>query len=37
MGEPTVDVIPLFESVDDLLNAHTIMEQIVYNQFTVNI
>ena len=28
---PTVDVIPLFESVDDLLNAHTIMEQLYTN------
>jgi phosphoenolpyruvate carboxylase len=36
---PTVDVIPLFESVDDLLNAHTIMEQLytnpVYSQHLV--
>jgi phosphoenolpyruvate carboxylase len=29
--------LPLFESVDDLLNAHTIMEQLYTNQFTVNI
>lgn len=28
---PTVDVIPLFESVDDLLNAHNIMEQLYTN------
>ncbi|WP_343706519.1 phosphoenolpyruvate carboxylase [Flavobacterium sp.] len=28
---PTVDIIPLFESVDDLQNAHTIMEQLYTN------
>ncbi len=28
---PTVDVVPLFESVDDLLNAHNIMEQLYTN------
>jgi phosphoenolpyruvate carboxylase len=25
---PSVDVVPLFESIDDLSNAHTIMEQL---------
>jgi phosphoenolpyruvate carboxylase len=29
--EPTVDVVPLFESVEDLLNAHNIMEQLYAN------
>lgn len=28
---PTVDIIPLFESVDDLQNAHAIMEQLYTN------
>lgn len=28
---PTVDIIPLFESVDDLQNAHSIMEQLYTN------
>ncbi|WP_202703030.1 phosphoenolpyruvate carboxylase [Flavobacterium sp. UGB4466] len=28
---PTVDIIPLFESVDDLQNAHQIMEQLYSN------
>ncbi|SHL68943.1 phosphoenolpyruvate carboxylase [Flavobacterium saccharophilum] len=28
---PTVDIIPLFESVDDLQNAHEIMEQLYTN------
>ncbi|KFF13686.1 phosphoenolpyruvate carboxylase [Flavobacterium hydatis] len=28
---PTVDIIPLFESVDDLQNAHKIMEQLYTN------
>ncbi|WP_264523862.1 phosphoenolpyruvate carboxylase [Flavobacterium sp. N502536] len=28
---PTVDIIPLFESVDDLQNAHQIMEQLYNN------
>ncbi|MDR7212035.1 phosphoenolpyruvate carboxylase [Flavobacterium piscis] len=28
---PTVDIIPLFESVDDLQNAHDIMEQLYTN------
>ena len=28
---PTVDIIPLFESVDDLQNAHHIMEQLYQN------
>lgn len=28
---PTVDVIPLFESVEDLMKAHTIMEQLYTN------
>lgn len=28
---PTVDIVPLFESVDDLQNAHTIMEQLYQN------
>ncbi|MBL0737966.1 phosphoenolpyruvate carboxylase [Flavobacterium sp. GN10] len=29
--KPSVDIIPLFESVDDLQNAHTIMEQLYTN------
>ncbi|OIV40808.1 phosphoenolpyruvate carboxylase [Flavobacterium johnsoniae] len=29
--DPTVDIIPLFESVDDLQNAHAIMEQLYTN------
>ena len=29
--EPNVDIIPLFESVDDLQNAHTIMEKLYLN------
>ncbi|WP_286968567.1 phosphoenolpyruvate carboxylase [Flavobacterium sp. UBA4854] len=29
--KPTVDIIPLFESVDDLQNAHSIMEQLYTN------
>ena len=29
--DPTVDIIPLFESVDDLQNAHDIMEQLYTN------
>jgi phosphoenolpyruvate carboxylase len=29
---PTVDIIPLFESVDDLQNAHHIMEQLYTNK-----
>lgn len=28
---PTVDIIPLFESVDDLQNAHEIMEKLYTN------
>ncbi len=28
---PSVDVVPLFESVDDLLNAHNVMEQLYTN------
>lgn len=28
---PTVDIVPLFESVEDLQNAHTIMEQLYQN------
>jgi phosphoenolpyruvate carboxylase len=28
---PTVDIVPLFESVDDLQNAHSIMEQLYQN------
>ena len=31
--EPTVDIVPLFESVDDLNNAHIIMEKL-YNNST---
>lgn len=34
--QPTVDVIPLFESVDDLLNAHIIMEQLYSNTTYAN-
>jgi phosphoenolpyruvate carboxylase len=30
--KPTVDVVPLFESVEDLLNAHNIMEQLYTNR-----
>ena len=30
-GTPTVDIIPLFESVDDLQNAHEIMEKLYTN------
>lgn len=29
---PTVDIVPLFESVDDLQNAHEIMEQLYLNE-----
>ncbi|HQW68734.1 MAG TPA: phosphoenolpyruvate carboxylase [Flavobacterium sp.] len=29
---PSVDIVPLFESVDDLQNAHTILEQLYTNQ-----
>ncbi len=29
---PTVDIVPLFESVDDLQNAHDIMEQLYKNE-----
>lgn len=29
---PTVDIVPLFESVDDLLQAHDIMEQLYKNE-----
>ena len=29
---PTVDIVPLFESVDDLQNAHVIMEQLYKNE-----
>lgn len=29
--QPTVDVIPLFESVDDLMSAHIVMEQLYTN------
>ena len=29
--QPTVDVIPLFESVDDLMSAHNVMEQLYTN------
>ena len=29
---PTVDIVPLFESVDDLQNAHEIMEQLYKNE-----
>jgi phosphoenolpyruvate carboxylase len=28
---PTVDIIPLFESVDDLQNAHEMMEKLYSN------
>ncbi|WP_413998300.1 phosphoenolpyruvate carboxylase [Flavobacterium sp. W1B] len=33
---PTVDVVPLFESVDDLLNAHNAMEQLYSNPVYAN-
>jgi phosphoenolpyruvate carboxylase len=33
---PTVDVVPLFESVDDLINSHTIMEQLYTNETYFN-
>ncbi|MFB0910564.1 MAG: phosphoenolpyruvate carboxylase, partial [Flavobacterium sp.] len=33
---PTVDVVPLFESVEDLLNAHNIMEQLYTNSIYAN-
>ena len=33
---PTVDVVPLFESVEDLLNAHNIMEQLYTNSMYAN-
>ncbi|UFH35002.1 phosphoenolpyruvate carboxylase [Flavobacterium acetivorans] len=33
---PTVDVVPLFESVDDLLNAHNVMEQLYTNPVYAN-
>lgn len=29
---PTVDIVPLFESIDDLQKAHTIMEQLFQNK-----
>ena len=29
---PSVDIVPLFESVDDLQNAHTILEQLYTNE-----
>ena len=29
---PTVDIVPLFESIDDLQNAHLIMEQLYSNE-----
>jgi len=31
-AQPTVDIVPLFESVDDLQRAHTIMEQLYQNE-----
>jgi phosphoenolpyruvate carboxylase len=31
-AQPTVDIVPLFESVDDLQQAHTIMEQLYQNE-----
>jgi phosphoenolpyruvate carboxylase len=34
--KPTVDVVPLFESVEDLLNAHNIMEQLYTNPMYAN-
>lgn len=30
--DPTVDIVPLFESVDDLQHAHNIMEQLYQNE-----
>lgn len=33
---PTVDIVPLFESVDDLQNAHEIMEQLYQNEIYRN-
>jgi phosphoenolpyruvate carboxylase len=36
IGKPTVDVVPLFESVEDLLNAHNIMEQLYTNPMYAN-
>lgn len=30
---PTVDIVPLFEVIDDLQNAHTIMEQLYTNPY----
>lgn len=33
---PTVDIVPLFESVDDLQNAHGIMEQLYQNKIYRN-
>ena len=33
---PTVDVVPLFESVDDLMKSHTIMEQLYTNEVYYN-
>jgi phosphoenolpyruvate carboxylase len=34
---PTVDIIPLFESVDDLQNAHEMMEKLYLILFMQNI
>jgi phosphoenolpyruvate carboxylase len=34
--KPTVDIVPLFESVEDLLHAHTIMEQLYTNKAYAN-
>ena len=34
--EPTVDIVPLFESVDDLNNAHVIMEKLYNNPTYAN-
>ena len=31
-SQPTADIVPLFESVDDLQQAHTIMEQLYQNE-----
>jgi phosphoenolpyruvate carboxylase len=36
LGKATVDVVPLFESVEDLLNAHNIMEQLYTNPMYAN-